>query len=777
MPKTRKSRTAMDQSNEKQVDTSKESNNQTAATDFVTQGAKLIKVRSKYSKNERHFWVDPSEFFLSYKGSQKQKYSKAGKRIYLSDIQEVRSGSQSDAFSVAFGKGHRLPPDSHCFSLVFGEKGDMLDLVAQNEEERDLWVRGITEFCRQSKFHLTNPAEVQQLWAKKLFYEADRDKNGKLSLKEIRRLLNRMSLDVTEADISKDVKKRELSSDDFLNFLTRILQKPEIVDAIFKKYDKERMLWTKHELQQFLAEEQKENLSLEQCEKIIDEMETCPEFKRNHWLGLTGFMGFLDSEQMNIKDPKTNKVYQDMTQPLSHYFVASSHNTYLESDQLKGNSKVECYIKALKSGCRCVEMDVWDGDHSQPVIYHGFTLTSKLLFSDVIEVIDKYAFCKSKYPLILSIENHCSVDQQRVMAKIMKDVFKEKLFLDSALPGSDFLPSPSQLMERIVVKCKKLPESVQHERKLSMAALEVSLCMLGGVPVSPSADDSDDEPDPIEEQYEIALEFSELINICQTAAFKSFAHSKENHDFTFILSFSETKAAKLAKNSLEHFIQHNKRQLSRIYPAGSRIGSTNYDPVAFWMAGCQVVALNYQTPDEAMQLNRGLFEDNGGCGYVLKPDFMREFTSETRISPAGLGPSNNWHRTVTFKILSGFCLPKKEGDGTKSILDPFVQISMVGVPQDKKTVKTKVINNNGFHPIWNEEFQFSVSCPQLALLHLEVYDYETTQSDVVIAQFCLPVRCIQEGYRTVQLKTVGGEKLESAKLYVLVKISQNPLTN
>lgn len=35
-----------------------------------------------------------------------------------------------------------------------------------------------------------------------------------------------------------------------------------------------------------------------------------------------------------------------------------------------------------------------------------------------------------------------------------------------------------------------------------------------------------------------------------------------------------------------------------------------------------VVALNYQTPDEAMQLNRGLFEDNGGCGYVLKPDFM-----------------------------------------------------------------------------------------------------------------------------------------------------------
>lgn len=74
-----------------------------------------------------------------------------------------------------------------------------------------------------------------------------------------------------------------------------------------------------------------------------------------------------------------------------------------------------------------------------------------------------------------------------------------------------------------------------------MAALEVSLCMLGGVPVSPSADDSDDEPDPIEEQYEIALEFSELINICQTAAFKSFAHSKENRksEFNMVLKYRQ----------------------------------------------------------------------------------------------------------------------------------------------------------------------------------------------------------------------------------------------
>jgi len=48
-----------------------------------------------------------------------------------------------------------------------------------------------------------------------------------------------------------------------------------------------------------------------------------------------------------------------------------------------------------------------------------------------------------------------------------------------------------------------------------------------------------------------------------------------------------------------------------------------------------------------------------------------------------------------WQILSGFGLPKKEGDSSKSILDPYVQVSVTGVPKDKRTFKTEVINNNG----------------------------------------------------------------------------------
>ena len=72
-------------------------------------------------------------------------------------------------------------------------------------------------------------------------------------------------------------------------------------------------------------------------------------------------------------------------------------------------------------------------------------------------------------------------------------------------------------------------------------------------------------------------------------------------------SFSETTSLGYLKTQAVEFVNYNKRQLSRIYPKGTRADSSNFMPQIFWNSGCQLVSLNFQTSDLPMQLNQVKF--------------------------------------------------------------------------------------------------------------------------------------------------------------------------
>uniref|UniRef100_A0A665V562 1-phosphatidylinositol 4,5-bisphosphate phosphodiesterase n=1 Tax=Echeneis naucrates TaxID=173247 RepID=A0A665V562_ECHNA len=490
-----------------------------------------------------------------------------------------------------------------------------------------------------------------------------------------------------------------------------------------------------------------------------------------------GFCRYLMSDENAPVFLDRLELYQEMDQPLAHYFISSSHNTYLTGRQFGGKSSVEMYRQVLLAGCRCVELDCWDGkgEDQEPIITHGKAMCTDILFKDVIQAIKETAFVTSEYPVILSFENHCSKPQQYKMAKYCEEIFGDLLLkqplenypIEPARP----LPSPNDLKRKILIKNKRLKPEVEQKQleafKKHMEAGETNTPAI----IMGEENEDDTENDVAEDSEEALIAqytyvgattnihpyLSAMVNYAQPVKFQSFDLAEERNIYHNMSSFNESVGLGYLKTNAIEFVNYNKRQMSRIYPKGGRVDSSNYMPQIFWNAGCQMVSLNFQTPDLAMQLNQGKFEYNGSCGYLLKPDFMRR--SDRMFDPFSETPVDGViAATCSVQVFSGQFLSDKK-------IGTYVEVDMYGLPTDtiRKEFRTRMVMNNGLNPAYNEEpFVFrKVILPDLAVLRIAVYD----DNNKLIGQRILPLDGLQAGYRHISLRNEGNNPLSLPTIF------------
>lgn len=72
---------------------------------------------------------------------------------------------------------------------------------------------------------------------------------------------------------------------------------------------------------------------------------------------------------------------------------------------------------------------------------------------------------------------------------------------------------------------------------------------------------------------------------------------------------------------------------------------------------------------------------------------------------------------------------------------------------------------DNWYPVWDEEFEFHLTVPELALLRIEVQDKDQTK-DEFAGQTCLPISELRRGFRSLPLYDRKGKKFKSVKLLV-----------
>jgi phosphatidylinositol phospholipase C, delta len=697
------------------------------------------------------------------------------KSFYIDDIKDIRFGADARNYRQEFG----LPADDEprFFSIHYavpdkskGRSQKVMHLVAGDIQVVELWTTTLDAISKhRHEFMMSlssfNDKAVRAYWRREMNKQfADKphsEDEEEIDLVGVERLCRNLHIYGSYNYLRARFAQADTTQTGRLNFtefqeFVRLMKRREDIKALYREVasNSEKGI-TLEVFLDFLREIQCEDVdkNISHWEmvfaKFVRRSKTKEQAQQDTLDGELPMMSeaalasFLTST-FNVPIAQLPAQFP-LDRPLSEYYISSSHNTYLLGRQVAGQSSVEAYISALSRGCRCVEVDCWNGA-SGPVVMHGRTLTTQVSFSDVMTTISKYAFVKTPFPLIISLEVHCGREQQAMMAQIIKDTCGDKLVTEPIDATASELPSPSQLLNRILIKVKAPgqnddfppPESSNGRRRgTSLGSPYIRPLVLDNAsipqlsqspPMSPHVrasrvlpktqmrlavgaesqdslssgtsesesmnDDTVKVTDGTQKrtQSNIIKVLGELGVYAAGLKFHGF-DTPQSKTYNHVFSFMEQTFAKYSKTteSRRALARHNMRYMMRVYPNGWRVASTNFDPLTYWRRGVQMAALNWQTHDLGMQMNDAMFAAGTDLsGYVLKPSGLREIKMIKNVpEAAGAGHVKRERKNVNFSIdvISAQQLMRPKHLPATRTLDPYVEVEVYHADDKGKNVK------------------------------------------------------------------------------------------
>lgn len=740
----------------------------------LRKGTSFIKV-TKNKRKPLHLVLNTDSAKVSWDPSN------PSKQFYIDDIHQIRL--QSDARNYREEFGIPLESESRWLTLIYADQNrakgrpvKTMHLIAPNQITFELWTSTLDDL-QKYRHELMNGVAGSRLNEKtlkghwkcemaKVFNGRDHEEyEENLDFTSVENLCHSFHIHCSKNMLRAQFQRSDTNNTGYLNFfefkdfIQRLKQRNDIKDIYKSINPNVNDGLPLGDFLTFLTQTQRIdvqahrrywvkvfNKHVRQANKSQSPQDATED--PSIQMDFAAFSDFLCSDDNNVQNFRTSEVRFD--KPLNEYFISSSHNTYLMGRQVAGSSSTEAYIRALQRGCRCVEIDCWDGPDGRPIVMHGRTLTSSVLFADCISIIGKYAFCASPYPLILSLEVHCKPEQQQAMVDIMIDELGEQLVREPLMTNVFQLPSPEELRNRILIKVKSgedagskldvpigrrdIPNS-RRDRSFSSPWSRPQLLDNSSVPptslvpsptsssppehastwamgrgsitttsISSATEDSDTggRNNSIHSKKQTTKRRTSKITKClgslgvytKGLSFNNFTDS-ESKTFNHIFSMAERGFERICRDqdTKAQLEKHNMRYLMRVYPSGWRVQSSNPDPLLFWRRGVQMMALNWQTYDLPMQMNEAMFASGSDkLGYVLKPRELRESLSiqEEISEPSihGLGKIQKKLIRFSIGVISAQQLPQPRGMAPDATLDPYVEIEMFCAEDKSKDIAT-----------------------------------------------------------------------------------------